>query len=360
MQTTNAVPCHIMPVRKRTVNGSLPKTHSFRKILLISLFLVPFISAKAGTKTAIANAGAGWNVDANWSPFGKPQDGDSVIIPVGFIIKIKLDIYGITAPNLFIKVFGTLDFDPSGKLDLGSGSSVSLLAGGKIVSHGSSSELVKIGGVIKYNGNIDGTLNGPAYASSSTGTSPLGFSPGVLAIHLYSFQARLLNYSVKLDWTASSDNPNDRFYVQRSNDGLHWDDIHVISVMSNMNEVASYQYTDHLALKGTSFYRILLSNADGNLSYSRTIPIVTDIQHIKLFPNPANSEARITWKQRSASQPVFVRVSDITNTTILMQMVKPGDQFFSFDTRTLPAGIYRIQVTDKISFSESSSLVVSR
>ncbi len=360
MQPTNAVPCHIMPVHKWLMNGSMLKIHSFRKILLIALSLVHFFSAQAGTKTAIANSGAGWNVDSNWSPFGKPQDGDSVIIPVGFIIKIKLDIYGNAAPNLFIKVFGTLDFDPSGKLDLGSGSSVSLLAGGKIVSHGSSSELVKIGGVIKYNGNIDGTLNGPAFASASTGTSPLGFSQGVLAIHLYSFQAKLLGYSVRLDWTASSDNANDLFYVQRSIDGIHWDNIHVISVLANMNEVTSYQYTDHLALRGTSFYRILLSDADGSENYSRTIPIVTDIQHLKLFPNPAISVARITWKQISASQPVYVRVSDIRNTTILMQKVKPGDQFYHIDVKTLPAGIYRIQVTDQISFSESSSLVVSR
>lgn len=356
MRTTTAKLCPVTPIKQ----GEKEKTSVYRTIFLIPLFLVLIQNVQAGFKIPVSNSGNGWSVASNWLPSGVPQEGDTVLIPVTFNINIKNDVYGSSNPNLHIKVFGTLEFDPSGKLELGSNSTLAILAGGQIISHGSSSELVKIGGVVKYNGQLDGTMNGPAYASSATGESPLGFSTGVLAIRLYSFQARFINNAVQLSWTASSDHSGDAFYIQRSVDGISWNILQMIQPVNNTNETTNYNYTDHVALPGTNFYRILLSNADGKQNFSRTIPIVTGITHLKLSPNPAISESRITWSQANGANPVYLEVTNMLNLSVIRKMISPGDQFFILDTKNLPGGIYRVSIGDQVSFKESSTLIVTR
>lgn len=49
-----------------------------------------------------------------------PQSGDVVLVPVGKSITVKGSVYAATAASLTIYIYGTLDFDPSGKLNLSS------------------------------------------------------------------------------------------------------------------------------------------------------------------------------------------------------------------------------------------------
>ena len=328
------------------------------RLFAVLLFITPFNFSIANSRTVISNSGNGWSVASNWSPSGVPQDGDTVIIPAGLVIKVKGQIY-TGEPCLVIKVLGNLDFDPSGRLELSANSKLSLLPGATITSHGSSSEIVKIGGVVKYNGQADGTITGPAYASSDTGNSPNGFAAGVLAIRLQSFTAKLLFNAVVISWVASSDNLLDHFTVQKSTDGSTWTDLVKVDVAAANGELLKYQYSDPDYSKKTTFYRIVLANADGKNHYSLVVPVVAELNTIKIFPNPATTVTNIVWDQTSNAN-LFIEISDARNNLVRKQLVNKGNNFAMIETSTLPPGIYFVTITDGLDLRTSSKLFVTK
>jgi hypothetical protein len=99
-----------------------------RGIMFIALISLLFIcnSGLARQKTVVSNSGNGWSVDNNWFPVGVPEDGDTVNIPAGLSIKIKGEVYPVS-PCLVIRVYGNIDFDPSGRLELSVNSELSLM-----------------------------------------------------------------------------------------------------------------------------------------------------------------------------------------------------------------------------------------
>ena len=318
-------------------------TYSRWHIIVIALCLqfTPINNCFANIKTAIANTGNGWNVAGNWSPAGMPQDGDTVIIPAGFTITVKGNIYGSTSPCLYIQAFGILDFDPSGKLELCGNAGLSVMAGASIQSHGSSSEIIRIGGVVKYNGQNDGTVMGPAFASSSTGASPEGFMEGVLAIHLFSFTARAEMNDVQLQWKATSDNPLDKFQVQRSADGQQWMTLAELAVTASDSEPVAYQYRDAISPTKTLFYRLALLNADGKTAYSPVASVQSGAGGMRTFPNPSVSATTVSWDGRTL-QPVNIFVTDLRNAMVRKFSVHPAQTYQRIETTNLPGGQYFI------------------
>jgi hypothetical protein len=327
-----------------------------RGIMFIALISLLFIcnSGLARQKTVVSNSGNGWSVDNNWFPVGVPEDGDTVNIPAGLSIKIKGEVYPVS-PCLVIRVYGNIDFDPSGRLELSVNSELSLMSGANITSHGSSSEQIKIGGVVKYNGQNDGTMNGPAFASSVTGNSPNGFNQGVLAIRLHSFIARIEGPQVILEWKAFSDNALDHFIVQKSQDGVNW--AQLLTVPVSGGEISSYRHVDLTYNWGTAFYRIVLANAGGSVSYSHTIPVFKGDMSMRIFPNPSRSLAYITWNN-PGQQVLSVEISDVRKMLTKKLHVSPGDSFIPLETSGMPGGIYFVTITDGRKTKQTLRLVV--
>jgi len=270
-----------------------------RKLLFSTLFLFTVALSHAATKTVIGNAGLGWANASNWSPAGVPVSGDEVIIPSGQIISVKGQIYG-TPANLAIQVVGTLDFDPSGKLELDNSSYVNVYSGGQITSGGTSSELIVIGGVTKYNGQNDGTLTGPIHASSSTGQSVAsqtggGFNLGLLPINLTYFNYSVIDNTVKLSWKLIQDSDWDVYIVQRKVSG-NWEDLHTRSASGITGTEISHQYID-VSPSAETLYRLKLVDGSGAISYSRIIRVILNQKAISLnaFPNPARNAITISW-----------------------------------------------------------------
>ena len=228
------------------------------KTALTSLLLFLYFYSHSTEKFVIANIGQGWSNGSNFYPAGVPQNNDVVTIPLGLTISIKGGIYGAGRPHLKILVYGTLDFDPSGKLDIGSLSVVQLYTLGKITTNGTSSELITMGGVVKYNGQNDGIVLGPKYASAATATSGTaidygGFVFGVLPIKLHDFSLNNHQGEVSLNWSVSADSNGDLYTLQRMT-GNDWTDLKTFQPPgSSASTEVSYNYTDKTPVAGQEF-----------------------------------------------------------------------------------------------------------
>lgn len=250
-------------------------------IVFVFLFYLP---AYCAIKTVVANAGQGWGNNANWSPAGIPVDGDEIVIPVGQIISVKGSFYSGTE-NFQIQVHGTLDFDPSGKLNLGSLSTVQLhTSTSAITTNGSASEQIVINGQIKYQGSIDGTLNGPKYASNTTASSPNGFTLGIVPVKLISFSGQTNKEEVILKWKTADEIYTEKFDVERSIDGRAWKSIAVIRTTgSNSN----YSFTDQSPVEGDNYYRLKTTDINGYIEYFHIVKLkLNKTKSITIGANP--------------------------------------------------------------------------
>src|ERR1700730_9555877 len=102
---------------------------------------VPIITAKANN--------GNWNSGSTWNLNRKPQDGDTIVIPINFTVAIKS---AQLLNNIYLRIVGSLELD-HGTLTLNTNSKIILY--GHIFGHGQgNNEEIKIGNVFKYNDNV--------------------------------------------------------------------------------------------------------------------------------------------------------------------------------------------------------------
>ena len=331
-----------------------------KKSFFLALLLFACYLSHATIKTVIANAGTGWQNANNFSPTGVPQNGDIVIIPVGATITIKGNIYGNPSPSLTVNIFGTLDFDPSGKLALGGQSLIQIFALGKITTNGTSSELISIDGVTKYNGKNDGTLYGPLYASagpqqSSTLTMGSGFSLGVLDVQLVSFTGNLQEKELRLNWEITNSPEVSEFIVQRkTTDG--WQDLASVLPSEQSNATNSYSYTVRLSAETNNLYRLKIISKSSAIQFSSILSFNSaKLNALVINPNPVSSVATIKWSRALVNGKV-----SITNSAGVLVNQFAVDNFktsITVNLAHLNRGLYHVLVSEGGKAIEKGTIV---
>ena len=314
-----------------------------KKLLLFCLTLSSF-SAFPAIKTVVDNTGQGWGTASNWSPSGVPVSGDEVIIPAGQTISVKGSFYAGSG-NLIIRVSGTLDFDPSGKLDLGASSEVHLLSGSaSITTSGTSSELIIINGVTKYNGSIDGVIFGPRYATNSTGTSPSGFAAGILPVRILTLTAKLKGAQINIEWQTAAEINADHFVIEHSVDGINFEEKGTVDAKRTGS---TYSFTDPSSTQGVHYYRLRVMDIDGSFEYSKIFSI--NVKGKILFsvaPNPTTGRITIT-NNSPGGEKLLIQIIDVNGNKIYNKQHLTGAPI-TVDMAPYPGGIYIIKVNDNL------------
>ena len=318
--------------------------------------VVLFITSQAAVKTVIGNAGTGWNNAANWSPGGVPESGDEVVIPAGRTISVKGGIYP-TAIILRIKIAGTLDFDPSGRLNLLSGSNVQLQSSTAwITSNGTSSELILINGVTKYRGSIDGNIQGPKYASAVTGTSPNGFDNGVLPVKLKEFTATIQGSKVLLSWMSELESELWGYKLERSSNGRSWQEL---STISPKGSGSLYAFTDLQPVSGLNYYRLRSTDLDGQFEYSSILSVQMQTQSITKFQYLQPAEiiliSLIAGNHPALSAQLFTFDGKLQRQQILAAGTNSS---YQVSVNGLTKGMYVVVVKDRNQVLASGKVVV--
>ena len=305
------------------------------------LLLCSWLSASATFKTVIGNAGTGWNVSSNWSPAGVPVSGDSVFIPTGQIITVKGAIYAVDA-LIHMVVRGTLDFEPSGKLDLLGESTLQIVTGGMITSDNNNSEVIKIGGITKFQGAVDPSpLNGPVYASQATGTSPSGFVTGTLATNIKNFSTRLRNGIVIISWT-SVEETNIRLYaVERSMQG-NWE---VVKTVAARGAASDYETIDASPAKGNNFYRLKTVELSGTTAYS-TVAKLNAVRPLGITALKQDRGSLHIMVEGNQHPRLHMQLMTIDGRMITESDVPVINNKAQMDISNITTGVYVIAVTD--------------
>jgi hypothetical protein len=103
------------------------------------------------------------------------------------------------------------------------------------------------------------------------------------------FNGQLLStYAIELEWKTMMERKTDHFVVQRSNDGVRFEDLGTVHTQltdsTNAYELL-YSYTDKSVPPGTFYYRVQIVGKDGRNSYSDVVRLINDQpEGIKMFP----------------------------------------------------------------------------
>jgi len=137
-----------------------------------------------------------------------------------------------------------------------------------------------------------GTTGSTGGASNQQYVCPPAALIGViLPIKLISFTSMCHNGDVALTWATASERNNDFFTIERSLDGINFEELERIQGAGNSNSHIEYHWEDNIPLPGINYYRLKQTDFDGDFSYSSLKAASCQIvSKFGIFPNPASNK----------------------------------------------------------------------
>jgi hypothetical protein len=176
------------------------------------------------------------------------------------------------------------------------------------------------------------------------GTSDI-YSVNPLPINLISFYATKINTAqASVSWElAAICSPEARFEIQRAGSGRNFT---AISTMRGNTSGVIYNYTDNGLKNGINYYRLRMEDANGVVSYSRTVAIMNGVDGLlltSLIPTVTAHTAVLTVSS-SKEQKLDLVITDMQGRMIrkLSYTVPAGNTNINIATSSFAAGIYQL------------------
>lgn len=127
----------------------------------------------------------------------------------------------------------------------------------------------------------------------------------ILPVKLHSFNAAIVNQSTRLSWMVQEETAMHSYVVQRSKDGNNWSEIGKVYALNNPEHHSYYVY-DHQRPAGTSYYRLQLTDNNGQSTLSSVVRV-------------DNSPARVA----------SVKGATLVKTSLSLQVQSPSSDAYS-------------------------------
>ncbi len=179
----------------------------------------------------------------------------------------------------------------------------------------------------------------------------LNLSAIVLPIELITFNATLLqNDNVQLDWTTATETNNDYFTIERSKDGISWEQIAKINGSGSVYSPTSYSYRDEATNHQLSYYRLKQTDFEQQFSYSSVVSInrkKNEAEAVNIYPNPATN--LITISGLDINQDV-IEIMDISGNAVnnLVVITSFAKAMYQIELSALPTGVYFIRTPNSV------------
>ncbi len=176
------------------------------------------------------------------------------------------------------------------------------------------------------------------------GYNPLSLP--VKAEHVISLTAESTGWSAELYWTATFDDDLVSFAVQRSFDGVDYQDIinydrHFVAA----GDTDAFREQDNDPMPGENFYRVrfVLSNGEQVFSERRKL-YFKEVAAFEIFPNPTGRQVNLLMKKFRGKE-VEVMIFDGFGDQVYQQHIANVDEgMLRIELETMHPGIYSVSV----------------
>lgn len=166
---------------------------------------------------------------------------------------------------------------------------------------------------------------------------------GTLPVSLQSFTATKVMRTVELAWITSSEQNNKGFEIQRSTDGVNFNNIGWVIGVGNSTSLQNYSFTDIAPTKGKNFYRLNQVDIDNKskLSAIRKVDFTSPFD-ITVYPNPATDVLNVQVSKNITGVKIF----DAQGKLMWQQENNTGLLSIPVPVHKLTAGLYILEVSD--------------
>lgn len=191
----------------------------------------------------------------------------------------------------------------------------------------------------------------PAGATSISPPLPV-YIRETVPVELASFEVKVLDRRVRLEWTTASESKNYGFAVQKAGktDEPVWETLDIIKGHGTSNKTHRYSYVDENPGNGTWLYRLKQLDTDGAFT-------VTDVKEVEVqqstafrlmqnHPNPFNSSTVIRFNLDSEQQVDFALYNlkgQLVQSRTLGRL-KAGANEIQLSADDLASGVYFYQI----------------
>ncbi|PHN03655.1 T9SS type A sorting domain-containing protein [Flavilitoribacter nigricans] len=185
-----------------------------------------------------------------------------------------------------------------------------------------------------------GTTEG-SFTINSDGTCDI-----LLPIALLDFYGRAEADAIGLYWSTTTEIDNDYIAVERSLNGVDFEEIGRVEGNGTTTEKQNYTYVDNYPVSGTNYYRLRQVDYDGAAEYHPVISVLFDRPlefRVKVSPNPARETLWVDWTLPEKQDGVL-RVYDMQGQLMSQRAIAQGSGRYNLPIGDLPAGMYVLQM----------------
>lgn len=199
-----------------------------------------------------------------------------------------------------------------------------------------------------------GTIITPGNSTSGTARSTLvtqngfytfGFGvAGSLPIRLLTFDAKKISASsAVVSWSISNNSNAEKFEILKSSDGRNFTSTGNVAAIDRL---FIYSFTDNNLFKGTSYYRLKMTDKEGKISYSQIVAVLNGTKGILLtsmIPTIVTNSAilNISSSEKGTMQ---LLITDMHGRIIKQQQaaIGTGNQQVTLNLQSLASGAYQV------------------
>lgn len=170
-------------------------------------------------------------------------------------------------------------------------------------------------------------------------------SSSPLPIELGEFWGKPKVSGIQLNWTTLIEENNAYIGVERSSNGIDFEQITVIEGYGTSNHPKHYEVLDRHPIVGINYYRLKQVDFDGRTTYHKTIsvPWGASLSSPKVYPTLANEILYVTWPS-SSSKKSLIEVFDTAGRLVQKAIVEAELVHWELHTALLTNGNYVLKI----------------
>jgi len=147
-----------------------------------------------------------------------------------------------------------------------------------------------------------------------------------LPVRLVYFDAKAENELVQVRWETASEENKDFFTVEKSQNGVDFQQATIVDAPGNSSANKTYNWTDLEPYKGISYYRLKQTDYDNSFSYSqmKAVRIKTLSGPAELYPNPV--QEYLFLKEDKQGQSRSYKIFDVNGRVVENQKLAAGEK----------------------------------
>lgn len=168
-----------------------------------------------------------------------------------------------------------------------------------------------------------------------------------LPVVLVSFRAEKTENTARLTWITASEKNTSYFMVEKSKDGLSWQEAGRKAAAGQSTSEQHYELIDVRPFAGNNYYRLRMVDYDGGYSISdiRLLHFANDRPlTVKAVPNPTTATTQLSFL-RPVTGNVELQLIDAVGRIVKRATIENGATSYLLDLGSQPAGLYHIKLT---------------